>query len=346
MIKKLHLTTGLVLAAGLALTGCDSGSDVATLDGKGGGGAAAMTAEEEQAANAKKLSACLEDAGIPIDTWDQEDGQVWVDIASEEAYAANWGPEWGSNWYAGNSAETEAAMEAALAALAPLVEPYDKSAAEGLAGTGDALSTPAVAGSSDEYVETPRYLIIGQVDHTEDFVKCLDESGYTQPVWKQDPAEELKYKQATAKVTAEWAACARDNGYPNVKDPDPPVADEWSTQPTAVLPADITTDQLRALLAVCPNFDAEKQKAYDEAVAAMDENASEEDWEKLYEEFDINEPAIGFDLPGLDGQGWEGIEELDEATLARYDELSQILYEQANAYWESQEGAVGAITVG
>ncbi|MDR2378396.1 MAG: hypothetical protein LBD70_03070 [Bifidobacteriaceae bacterium] len=336
-MRKLCLALSLAAAAGLALAGCAKAPEVATLGGKGGGAAGPMSAEEEQAAGAKELAKCLETAGIPVYQYDQEDGQIYVGIETSQAYAMSWGNEWGSTWFPGDSND-DAAIATALAALAPLVETYDKDAANSLKNYDNEIMAAVSSGP----VDTPPYLIIGQEDLTEPFAKCLTESGYTEPVWKTDPAEELKSKQNIARATSEWAKCARENGFPEIKDPEPPVADDYMTQPTAVLPADITEDQLRALLAACPNFDPEKWEAYEKAMEDLGAFASEQDWERVNEEFDVTEPAIGFDIPGWDGRGSEQAEETDQATMERVGRLSELLYEAQNQYWEQRETATEA----
>jgi len=50
--------------------------------------------------------------------------------------------------------------------------------------------------------------------------------------------------------SASWAACARDHGWPDIADPDPAAG----ALAEVVLPATITADELRQLLADCPPF--------------------------------------------------------------------------------------------
>jgi hypothetical protein len=121
-------------------------------------------------------------------------------------------------------------------------------------------------------------LIVGATDHTETFRACVEESGYTEPVFQADPAEEIKEKQAILSVTVAWAKCARENGYPDLADPLPAVADQWVTTPTAVLPAETTPEDLAGLLAECP-ADAESEY-YDGGPVSAE---------------------IGFDVPGFRG---------------------------------------------
>jgi hypothetical protein len=193
----------------------------------------------------------------------------------------------------------------------------------------------------EDVEQTPAYLIVGDRDHTEAFVGCLDSTGYTEPEYKQDPKEELREKQRTLEATTAWIKCARENGQPDLKDPPAPVADEWQTNPTALLPADISEAELRALLAVCPNFDEEQTVAHDE------------EWEKEYREdmsmAEVNDlvdklaakypltwsPSIGFDVPGYrNSADWEGYEELSDADRERLDALQQVMQEASQAYYD------------
>ncbi|MDR0594545.1 MAG: hypothetical protein LBG60_15115 [Bifidobacteriaceae bacterium] len=343
---------GLITAVGLALAGCGQGEDVASLTGEGGkdgksgkGDTALLSAEAEQGAAAEDFAACLKEAGVPhqIADWD-ESGQKYVDFSSgDQPMAMSYGGEYGSQW--GGIGETDAEYQDSLESLVPLVEKYDPALAAQIGQNGGATSavviTEGEAEAASPGAEEPepvvRFLVVGQTDYTEAFVKCLDQSGYTEPVFTTDPADELKDKQRIAEATAEWANCARQNGYPDLKDPDPPVADNYETYPNALLPGDITEQALRDLLAACPNFDAAKTKAYEEAMAALGDNPSEADWAEFDEKWDMTQPSIDFDVPGL--QGLAAGEEPDQETMDRLMALYEVLYEASNDYWTAQEAA-------
>jgi hypothetical protein len=146
------------------------------------------------------------------------------------------------------------------------------------------------------------YLIIGQTDFTEQFRGCLASSGYTQPENYPDPDQEVANKEAYLQATLDWIDCARKNGYPDIKDPLPVKADEYETEPRAVLPADMTEQALRDLLAVCPNFDEPAYAAYMEAFNALEyDERTPEKLAEIEELYPWSAPNIGFDLPGLDG---------------------------------------------
>ncbi|MDR2565104.1 MAG: hypothetical protein LBC97_03405 [Bifidobacteriaceae bacterium] len=338
-MKKVYLTVGLAAIVGLAMTGCDKGDNVATL---GGESKKPVSAEGEQAKAAEDFSACLKKADVPHEVLDQEDGQKQISFWSEDLPMAMAIGDGGSQWSVGN-AETEAEQEAAYKRLEPLIAKYDPAVLgvmeENSGGGGIAVATDS-SGSDPSTApeELPRYLIIGETDYTEVFVKCLDESGYTEPVWKMDPKEELRQKELVAATTAEWTKCVRENGYPNVKDPDPPKADEFETYPTAKLPGDMTEDALRELLEACPNFDADKQAAFDKAIEEMADDAQVTDWWELEKEYGVTAPSIDFDTPGLDDP--EG--EIDQATLDRVSKLYDVLWEKQREYYDAQQESTSA----
>ncbi|MDR3359634.1 MAG: hypothetical protein LBO20_03090 [Bifidobacteriaceae bacterium] len=235
------------------------------------------------------------------------------------------------------------AGEAEPAASEPAAAPpttdaqADEDAGEGLEAKEDEESP------EEDIPDAAPYLIIGDDDRTELFVTCLEESGYTQPEYHTDPAEEIKDKQASLEATNKWIACAREHGFPDTADPAPAKADEYQTRPMALLPGDITEPELRALLKECPNFDVEDHKAADlEVIEAVkkDPKMSDSASTKLYEELTkkhpgMIDPQIGFDAPGFDGKMVTGeFSEDSEAEFDRLSKLQEILYEAMNAYYE------------
>jgi hypothetical protein len=191
------------------------------------------------------------------------------------------------------------------------------------------------------------YLVVGATDMTEVAVECLASSKYEEPVYQVDPAEELLEKQLLFDSGAAWVKCARENGLPNLKDPDPPKADNNETTPYVLLPGDITEVELRGLLAACPNFDAEATDALmarpeelfgdgDDTPPMKDVLAAVEDLLKQYPL--AIPPIITFDIPGASPYGGGGNgsrEEPTEADAARAQALEAILHEAETAYYEA-----------
>jgi hypothetical protein len=172
-------------------------------------------------------------------------------------------------------------------------------------------------------------LMIDGVDHSDTLESCYTESGYVAPGSVMDPGEELKAKQAFADATNTWIECARDNGFPNMQDVTAEV-DNWATSPDAVIPLATPSEVLRAALEACPNFDPEK---------ATRENAPDFDWENEH----VPDPSIIIEPP----PEWSDASintmspEVEEsADVLHYNELSEILYEKSNEFWESLEGGL------
>ncbi|MDR1294813.1 MAG: hypothetical protein LBK59_07635 [Bifidobacteriaceae bacterium] len=171
-------------------------------------------------------------------------------------------------------------------------------------------------------------LVVDGVDHTAQYQQCHESSGYVQPEYPRDPAEEAKQRQASVDATNEWIACARENGYPDLADVQVSSTepDQW---PQATLPLSTTADQLRALLEVCPNFDE------DQAREMMSGEATTQDW--------TVQPSIGFEQPSSDDADSDS-----DAQFNHLSELVEILYEKQQAFYESQadSGSGSSIRIG
>ncbi|MDR1393439.1 MAG: hypothetical protein LBJ62_05675 [Bifidobacteriaceae bacterium] len=255
--------------------------------------------QETQLERANAMAECLRAAGIEAEARPDNDGQqADLDFGEKQSWSISLGDggfstSWGQDYKRDQSA-TEDAMNA-------MVSEYDRS-------------------------ETvPAFLIIGDQDHTKVFRECLASTGYTPPVWGvMTPAEELEEKQERLEATTNWIICARDNGYPDLKDPPAPKADNWDTQPMALLPRATTEAELMALLAACPNFNEEQSKAgLDELKAAgyddLPSKEANELWDKTAAKYPgMISPSIGFDRAGFDGDlTWSQAEDLSDASEER-----------------------------
>jgi hypothetical protein len=189
-------------------------------------------------------------------------------------------------------------------------------------------------------------LIVNGADQSTVFADCHESTGYDESdAWGNGSpgSVDLAYYQAVVEASNDWAACARENGWPQTLDADMPVSADGSEYPTAVLPSSITEDQLRQLLEACPNFDAEAMEHNDELMQDFDGSGGFPDgyW---------TAPSVGFDYPGFDGQpfdfGSTGEPNAAElATQERLSRLQEILWEEQNAYYESEYGSGGAIAL-
>ncbi|MDR1633466.1 MAG: hypothetical protein LBS27_00755 [Bifidobacteriaceae bacterium] len=298
MFRRRLATAGLstcLLAGAVILAACSGNDEVATLKGQGASSSPADSRSQadqiaDQARGAEDLVACLAAAQIPAKADPlRGDGQLEVFLEIGTDYLTNWG---------GGQDARETAPESMLD-LAAKYDPMMELVKEVQAG-GSPTAWPTA--------EAPPYLIIGQADRTADFSACLKSSGYTEPVEYPDPDAEIAAKQAILAPTQAWIECARANGFPNIEDPQPIKADEWQTQPKAVLSSTITVPEFRALLEACPAFNEEGHLARDRAMAELGPDTTSVEWEELEAKYPLGDPDIGFDLPGMDGRAYSGPE--------------------------------------
>ncbi|MDR2567001.1 MAG: hypothetical protein LBC97_13300 [Bifidobacteriaceae bacterium] len=282
--------------------------------------------EARQAATADQFADCLTQAGVPVSVGTSPDGQKDVEpVGNGELVVISMG---GGGGEIGGDYPSEAAWKAARLAAADLVKAHDpyQAAAMSWASEGE---LEALGGPDPD----ARYLIIGTTDHTDAFVKCLDQTGYQPSTYAGDPKEILRTHQREAEAAAKWAQCARENGYPGVKDPPAPVLGD-RTVPTAVLPASITEADLNALLDRCPNFDMAAQQAFNDAMEALGANPPEDEWQRVWDEYAVVAPSIGFDAPGWDGTDADSGPAPDAATLKHLQSLREVL--NARLSWNQE----------
>jgi hypothetical protein len=210
----------LAVAAGLALSGCaDDGAGVASLRES-----PSPSGSSVQLAAATDMVTCLAGSGIDAESVDLGGGLAEVVITTEEYYRIAY-PGWAAPLQAGGPPEVgppgltaggepaAAQPGSSLEQLEPLWEEFSARQKES-GGPSRGL------------------LYIGEKDHSAVFANCLDQSGFTPPELPvEDPASELKSKQAAVEAGVSWARCARENGYPQIQDPAPAVADGGKTFP-------------------------------------------------------------------------------------------------------------------
>jgi hypothetical protein len=277
--RPVALTLAALFGIGL-LAGCShADDDVATLDNTSG------PKNGTQKERAQVLVDCLTEVKIPAATYDADGDQLYVTIEPT-------GPSYrcdGNGCWANPGPNSEDMSESERAEL---TAHYEKLAAKYLpAGYFEDQTEGAVADPTAEptveptaiptsEAETPNanptVLFLGEEDYTERYTTCLKESGYTDPSVTEDPASTLKSFQQQAEATNKWIACARENGFPNLKDLPAPTLGDNEYYPVAQLPATITEQQANALAEQCPTFDAqahaEELKARQEADPAELEN--------------------------------------------------------------------------
>ncbi|MDR0626413.1 MAG: hypothetical protein LBG11_03995 [Bifidobacteriaceae bacterium] len=310
MRKRTQLAVVLSAAGGLVMGGCSGGPDVASL---GGTGAAEGKTQSEIA---RAMVECLRAEGVSAyeqnldGVADGMEGQVNVAFATEGRilYLSDGAQEsMDQAGYTGSDEQREAEWEQVQALASKYV---------GAAGSAAAQGEP--------------FLIIGITDYTEAWVKCLDETGYTDPFGEMAQQSQAAVTQLALDATLAWLKCARDNGYPRLEDPPAPQVDDYATQPMALLPGDMTEAQLRELLEACPNFDWEDhfgaEEMHQEMLATRADMSDDEVFEALVEAFPGSiDPVIGFDAPGFDGDthdgAMDGLSDSDRTRLSRLQEI-------------------------
>ncbi len=187
---------------------------------------------------------------------------------------------------------------------------------------------------------TNPFLIIDGIDHSEAFIACLNETGYSdiaaQSVMSQnrlDPATIARQVEANNI----WAACVRQNGWPEVEDSVMPLDLETVEWPVVRLPSTITETQLRQLLAACPNFDPEQMEKLQEY------QRTESDPTRWPDDY-LPEPSIQIDPPeGLtvpNGQATtEPLTPEQQAALDDYYRLTSVPSNAARDYYDAQASA-------
>jgi hypothetical protein len=162
-------------------------------------------------------------------------------------------------------------------------------------------------------------LIVDGQDRTDTLRSCHEQSGYWAPQLASDLREEAQFKQQLADSTNDWVSCARDNGYPGLKDVTA-TADGWKTYPAVYLPLSMSVNALDTLLVACPKFDAEQNRKLLDASGDFDIEEWTPDPQVL-----IEEPGS---LTGPDGQA--------TADARHYEELRRVLTRDATQALESE----------
>jgi len=282
-----------VLVGTLGLSACTEDHDLPTL-----GGSTSGSAGSDLETVAKTYYDCMTDAGIDVELQQNSQGQLDI-VQFSGTQSVMWRSPDGSG----------GAM------------PVDK-------------EDPADQQATDDFFSDPdggAALLVDGVDRSDTYAQCLTESGYDEQAaygsMRPDPAQMEKQVASNNK----WAACARENGWPDVEDSS--MSPSNSSWPTIVLPSTVTDDQLHQLLQACPNFDPTQQEMIlqwwqDNPMATS------------YPDDFLPDPSISFDIPSMSasqGPDWTPSAQ-DEADMERMNHLYDILYEQSNEYYQEHYG--------
>ena len=324
--RRFGLLAVLSVLAVMAVSACSGESvDVATLGDRGSRDGALA-----QGDTARAMVVCLQEAGLPVE-YSDADESVFFTVTSNQPFQYMH-PSGGLTVFSNTANEAE--MNKWQQKWQEFNEQrwaefYDEEQ------SFDQLSTDI--SMTDNVISPPEYtLYIGETDYSDALLQCVEQTGYTSPAEEPIATDDLEWYRAQAKVGAEWARCARENGFPSVSDPEPPtVGNSDAFQAYVSLPETITLEELRALLEACPNFDREAHEAYEKAIE--DPNV---DWESL--DYPIS-PLI--DIAAPDDLAWENP---NDPAVQQYQALLDLLAEAEAAHYgeEGAEGATVATLVG
>lgn len=192
--------------------------------------------------------------------------------------------------------------------------------------------------------------IIDGVDHSQEYIQCLNVSGYIMAAKLDADRQKAALKelilsfddtvlaQAQAQTDQQvqannqWAACARRNGW-MVRDTSAPTDDSYEV-PDVTLPSYITPSQLATLLDTCPAYDAVQA---DEAATRYSDYY---DGIVMYDPPDYAPPSIAIRLepPSATPYPLPIPSALDSGYLSKLAALYIVLDAQRNAYYAQQIG--------
>jgi len=165
-------------------------------------------------------------------------------------------------------------------------------------------------------------LMIDGVDYSKQYGQCLAESGYDERTaegnYEMDPVQ--IEKQITSNNI--WAACARENGWPDIQDSIAP--SDTAITPTVVLPLTITDDQLWQLLQACSNVDPAQIEEMQQW-RQTDPTGFPDDY--------LPDPCIDFDVPGMSSPNGP-----EQADVDRMSHLIDIVNQNRENYYQQQGG--------
>jgi len=222
---RLRIVVAAVLVCGAGLAGCTANHDLPTISG-----APSSVGDTALEVAAKTYYDCMSNAGIEVELTQNDQGLLSV-VQFTGDHEVMW------------SAPDSGGF---------LLAPEDQQALR--PDTEKALTEfKSTAGSAPT-------LWIDRVDHSPTYAQCLAESGYSDDAaWGSSTTTNTQALQLQVNANNQWAACARENGWPDIQDSSMPDPQTTTSTPSVLLPGTITEDQLRALLDACPNGNPNSQ---------------------------------------------------------------------------------------
>ena len=270
-----------VLAVAAGLSSCTSDNyDLPSLEGT-----LTPTPSANLEAIAKTYHDCMMDAGIPVQYQLNGSGQLSVvHFSMETADMVIWrATEYGDSGSMHSSDLDPVAAQEAV---------------------NDVFSKP----------DTGPVLMIDGVDYSDEYAQCLAQSGYNEQTAQGSVMQNPVLVQQQLAANNKWAQCARENGWPEVKDSI--VSEDDVMLPVVYLPSGITDDQLRQLIDACPNFDPDQQEK-------LKQWYQDNPTPTGYPDYFITEPNFSVE---------------DQSDTVRRDQLYAILNEKMNEYNEQHGG--------
>jgi len=275
----------------VGLAGCTAGHDLPTISGAPTGGSGLESA-------AKSYYDCMSDAGVEINlTTNNQDQVALVQFTGDHEYM--WKNPAGDYGY--------------------IPGPDDRAALQ--------PDTPQAINDFDSLPGPGPYLWVDREDRSPAYAQCLSLSGYSDRAASGSGQVDSAEFQRQVDGNNKWAACARENGWPDVRDSAMPTDLTNPEYPVVILPTAITEDQLRALLDACPNFDPDKQNMLDAWWAS---NPGPSTGPMQYPPGYLPDPNITFDTD-LTSTALP-----DNAAADHLADLTQILWQKQTDYYEKQ----------
>ena len=181
----------------------------------------------------------------------------------------------------------------------------------------------------DESV-VPGLMIDGE-DYSTVFSQCLERSGYDDhQAWGSTHMDTTAIEnQVLANNT--WAGCARDDGWPMIKDSVLPTNPDWNDWPMVLIPLTISVEELSTLLDACPSFDPAKQDYINDWWNTQSTGHLPPDF--------IPDPVLDFYTPSTENNPDTTPNAEEQAGAANLPALYEVLNEKSSEYWERKIGS-------
>jgi hypothetical protein len=246
-----RLVPGVVLISVAVLTGCSQGgSEVASLKATGSlasSGSGPVSQDLGQYERALALEGCLVNADLPALLTPMDGGEAQIGWTEGHEILARDFEQW-TEMLEGPDGEIDPAVH-------------------------DAFMD--VEADSVTLAPVPALWVDGK-DHSDTWIECLKSSEYTNPTayMEQDPGDALLWAQRMAASTNDWIACAREHGFPRLRDVTAD-ADNGPLGPHVEIPLNAELSLLQTVVDACPLFSEEIAKRVADGDTTLDDDILE-----------------------------------------------------------------------